>query len=234
MPNPIDQQIEAALNRQESAIEVTGLEYDWVTGYLDGSGVLQSDPTGGLDAGYMYVHRPDARANNVAVLIGDRMLRIRKQAGRRCIVGYNIAGQRVAYAPMVDQISAAANAAGYLAYSTTWAGSSPSIGNGTLLMTYFTDGADVRFGLTVVMGSTTNFGSGTYTFTLPYAIATSGAQAISGYVYDSSPGAYYVTTGSISSSTLTLITNSGALGRSSPITFASGDTIKIGGLYQIV
>ena len=232
--NPIDLSIEEALRRQESAVEVYGLEYDWVTGYLNSSGVLQSDPTSGLDAGYMYVHRPDARANNVRVLIGDRMLRIRKQAGRRCIVAYNFSGERVAYAPMVDQISAAANAAGYLAYSTTWAGSSPSIGNGTLLMTYFTDGVDVRFGLTVVMGSTTNFGSGTYTFTLPYAIATSGAQAISGYVYDSSPGAYYVTTGSISSSTLTLITNSGALGRSSPITFASGDTIKIGGLYQIV
>lgn len=57
----------------------------------------------------------------------------------------------------------------WTAFTPTWSGSTtnPVIGNGTLLGGYMVAGKWVRFWIHVTMGSTTTYGSGTYSLTLP-------------------------------------------------------------------
>lgn len=101
--NPIDAKIADALRRQESAVEVTGLENGWITGYYDKTtGTIATSTTTGLAAGYMWVHKDDVRANNVAVMIGDRMWLSYRMPGVRVWVGYVHTSQRIAYAPLID------------------------------------------------------------------------------------------------------------------------------------
>lgn len=63
----------------------------------------------------------------------------------------------------------------WTSYATTWGASTtnPTLGNGTLTMTYLLAGKLLigRFELTI--GSTTSVGSGIYTLTLPVSVASS-------------------------------------------------------------
>lgn len=57
-------------------------------------------------------------------------------------------------------------------YNMIWKGSitNPSIGNGTIASAYTVSGKTVKVSIYIAMGTTTTFGSGNYTFTLPYQI----------------------------------------------------------------
>ncbi|TIU88812.1 MAG: hypothetical protein E5W06_00135 [Mesorhizobium sp.] len=66
----------------------------------------------------------------------------------------------------------------------TWTGTTtnPSIGNGTLSGSYVKVGRLVHFDLLMQSGSTTTFGSGVWSFSLPFAAAsTAGAGVVSGF-----------------------------------------------------
>lgn len=61
-------------------------------------------------------------------------------------------------------------------YTVTWSATTtnPTIGNGTLLGRYMKIGRTVHGHIDLICGSTTTYGSGTYSFSLPAAAAASG------------------------------------------------------------
>ena len=65
-------------------------------------------------------------------------------------------------------------------YTPAWTGSTtnPVLGNGTLTGRYSKFGRDVRFHLNLICGSTTTYGSGIYSFSLPFTPASLGASMI--------------------------------------------------------
>lgn len=74
-------------------------------------------------------------------------------------------------------------------YTPTWTASStnPSIGNGTMFARYRIMGKTLMWRLTMIMGSTTTFGSGTWQWSLPSGAAvpsTSGGNGIGRYTAD--------------------------------------------------
>ena len=62
------------------------------------------------------------------------------------------------------------NTGAWTAYTPTWAssGTQPAIGNGSILGRYVQVGKTVTVMINLVMGTTTTFGTGTYTFTVPF------------------------------------------------------------------
>src|SRR5579864_7885838 len=64
----------------------------------------------------------------------------------------------------------------WASYTPSWTGSStnPSLGNGSLTGRYTQIGKVVLFSVVLTAGSTTTYGSGFWTFTLPIAVGTSG------------------------------------------------------------
>ena len=69
----------------------------------------------------------------------------------------------------------------WAAYTPTWgASTAPSLGNGTLTGTYMRIGKTVHFFINLTTGSTTTYGSGIYTLTLPVAAASTSNSMIRG------------------------------------------------------
>jgi hypothetical protein len=66
-----------------------------------------------------------------------------------------------------DNLNAIANL--WTTYTPTWgsSGTAPAIGNGTLAGRYAQSGKVVNYEVLMLAGSTTTFGTGTWTFTLP-------------------------------------------------------------------
>lgn len=65
-------------------------------------------------------------------------------------------------------------------YTPAWTGSTtnPVVNNGTLTGRYSKFGRDVRFHINLICGSTTTYGSGIYSFSLPFTPASLGASMI--------------------------------------------------------
>lgn len=80
----------------------------------------------------------------------------------------------------------------YRAYTPTWlaASSNPSLGDGDLLGQFLEDGDLVHCVIFLRTGSTTSFGSGNYSFTLPVAAVDSGASLLH-RSYGSQPGVLF-------------------------------------------
>lgn len=83
------------------------------------------------------------------------------------------------------------------AYTPTWAcasGTNPAIGNGTISARYTIIGKTVSVSLRLVAGSTTTFGTGPWTFSVPVAGRTSFQLSVGGSitVFDSSAGAAWI------------------------------------------
>lgn len=59
-------------------------------------------------------------------------------------------------------------------YTSAWTstGTAPAIGNGTISARYSITGNTVNVAITLVAGGTTTFGTGTYSFSLPFAVAS--------------------------------------------------------------
>lgn len=134
-------------------------------------------------------------------------------------------------------------------YTPTWtaATSNPSIGNGSLVGRYVKAGRLVIFEISLVGGSTTNWGSGAYALTLPFTSRSStNRQVMSGSAYDSSAGNSVQSIwpvagiiGMVSSTAMELATWPATAGNSYRVvnstnmfTFANGDRIDIGGAYE--
>ena len=121
----------------------------------------------------------------------------------------------------------------YASYTPTWAssGTAPVIGNGVFVAQWLQIGKLVHFFGTVTFGSSSTFGSGTYTFTLP--VTASVLNPAGGvFLFDSSASNYALATAFLTSSTAFQITYGatylGALthvGASAPWTWATSDQI---------
>lgn len=70
--------------------------------------------------------------------------------------------------------------AAWTSYTSTWqsTGTAPAIGNGTILARHMKLGRTVHTGIHWTAGSTSTYGTGNYTFTLPFTSASTGATTI--------------------------------------------------------
>jgi len=128
-------------------------------------------------------------------------------------------------------------------YTPTWTGATtnPVIGNGTIAGRYQVVGKQCHFRITITMGSTTTYGSGAYSVSLPIAPqASSSRQRIPVDLLDTSAGSALLGSALIFAGALTLWspgTTAGGFDRqttaSVPFAFATTDVITIAGSYEI-
>ncbi|TQS29124.1 hypothetical protein [Microbispora sp. KK1-11] len=133
--------------------------------------------------------------------------------------------------------------AGWTAYTPTWSTSNatqPSVGNGTLTGAYRAVGKTVFFRLRFQAGSTTTFGDGLWSFSLPVGYAPTAVQAAPGVAIGPSSARYpigcYLTSGNgvyrmpVNGSG-GIRTNLGAT-VDVPFEWGSGHQIIIAGVYE--
>lgn len=149
----------------------------------------------------------------------------------------NLADDVETYATSNDAALAPALAA-WTSYTPTWTGGSPTIGNGTLVGSYRTVGKTVQYRIELTAGSTTNYGSGTWLFTLPVAPTAPTESVVgSGMAYDTSGSArttlivrHSSTPGTVSfvrGDTGAQVTNA------APYAWATGDRVSVTGFYEV-
>lgn len=125
-------------------------------------------------------------------------------------------------------------------YVPTWAstGTQPALGNGTITGRYIQIGKLVYFTVTLTMGTTTTFGTGIYTFTLPVTANSSSPQYDLGLGHgrDASAAADYISAAIPASTTTvaleTFASPTGNWTNAVPVTWATSDTIVISGTYE--
>jgi len=122
-------------------------------------------------------------------------------------------------------------------FTPTWTASvNPAIGNGTLTGKYVQVGKTVHFAIEINMGSTTTYGTGSWNIGLPVtASGTSVRMAFPAIILDNSPAARTLGAGTINTTSDMVVIaegNTGILASTAPITWASGDTLRISGTYE--
>lgn len=151
------------------------------------------------------------------------------------------AGQALTAAQLNQQLRDNMNAIGtWTAYTPAWtATTNPAIGNGVIGGAYIKAGSTVLFRLRITPGSTTTFGSGGYTTSLPLALADSpvtfqGGLLVPGTGWHPLWGLCGVggTTMDLATTPATAGTFLRAVSSTVPVTFASGHSIAITGSYQ--
>lgn len=126
----------------------------------------------------------------------------------------------------------------WTSYTVTWGGTTtnPTLGNGTLTGRYLQAGKLVIYSIQLTIGSTTTFGSGTYTFTLPVAARSASPRLPIGDVacYDTSAAtARLGDCDTFSTTTVAAFTNDNVrVTNAAPFAWATGDTIAIQGMYE--
>lgn len=132
---------------------------------------------------------------------------------------------------------------GWTSYTPTWTGSTtnPTVGNGTLTGAYKrwdAVGHLIVFRIRLVMGSTTGYGSGQWSFALPASPVA--ATAVHGHALDVAPSnTRYALTGVASSTgggtVERVAVNGTTLGIAStvPMTWATGDVLTLGGTIEV-
>lgn len=123
-------------------------------------------------------------------------------------------------------------------YTPTWTGTSnPSIGNGVLTGRYLRLGKTIICTIVMQMGSTTTYGSGTWTITLPVASVWASQTDVSmgsAHLFDTSATARK--TGqvfNVGQSTVRIVTDSATLvGTAVPWTWATGDSLSLSLLFE--
>jgi hypothetical protein len=129
-------------------------------------------------------------------------------------------------------------------YTPTWTttGTPPSLGNGTLTGRYKAlDGTTLAISISLVLGTTTTVGTGQWAFALP-AGETSAArlQTMSAAVLDSGTAYFSATAWVAVSDTKILhlvVADAAGVRRAedgTPVTWATGDTIVINGIIEVV
>jgi hypothetical protein len=129
-------------------------------------------------------------------------------------------------------------------YTPAWTASTsnPTLGNGSIAGRYMRSGKSVFFAAEVITGSTTTYGSGNYSLSLPIAPrTTTPTQYVQSRVGDASSGqAYAGQSGALvdtPSPGAAPIQVQGAadldnVTPTSPITFATGDQLRLFGMYE--
>ena len=126
-------------------------------------------------------------------------------------------------------------------YSPTWgASTNPAIVNGTIAGSYLQIGKTIHFKVAITMGSSTTYGSGAYTITLPVAPVVQNALPFVGELYDSSANANYPLwwtmsgSGTVFCKTLPSTAGNGFVNVTStvPVTLATGDILIASGTYE--
>lgn len=64
----------------------------------------------------------------------------------------------------------------WIPYTPTWGGTGVSLGNGTLTAAYQLIDRTLRLRIVLIAGTTTNWGSGLFTFTLPPGLTSTGVE----------------------------------------------------------
>lgn len=127
-------------------------------------------------------------------------------------------------------------------FAWTGSGSNPAIGNGVITARYRRSGKCVYYSFRIAMGSTTTYGTGTYSFSLPVnssvrfyvgaAYLRDSSAAASGHA----PGVILVD-GAGSATTATVASSTGAgtgtvAGQTAPFTWANGDSLTASIIYE--
>jgi hypothetical protein len=135
-------------------------------------------------------------------------------------------------------LSTIAQSTAWTTFTPTWtgSGSNPAIGNGTLSGAYMKVGRTVHFRINIVPGSTTTFGSGTYTLSLPFTASTGFVQLTTGRGRKSGTSNYHFV-GTIASGATTIasfdqLNSNNDWTNTSPFTFANGDSFYCAGTYE--
>lgn len=123
-------------------------------------------------------------------------------------------------------------------YSPTWTASTPpAIGDGTIAGTYMRFGKMVYAHIKITAGSTTTFGAGEYTVSLPYT--ANGSTGVGAVLLTDDGVAWHAGVCRLSSTTTLKChfgaytnANGGAWNATFPQTFGSGDFIEISITYQ--
>lgn len=114
----------------------------------------------------------------------------------------------------------------------------PTIGDGTLTGRYRKlDDKTVALRISWFFGSTSNAGSGNYTFALPGGMTAQGAQSLAGFLLDTSTRIFNVTGYLNAGATGILIVsdtnNPGWVSHNAPMTWATGDHLVLSGVIEI-
>lgn len=130
-------------------------------------------------------------------------------------------------------------------FTPTWTASTadPTIGNGSLTGGYSLAGKRLWVWMRIVMGTTTSYGSGSYSLALPAGLTpVTGRWRLNGISRDESAPGFFEIVGvtSLTSGTLALLTpattagsNYRLVGPSTPFTFADADEIFISGELEV-
>jgi hypothetical protein len=154
-----------------------------------------------------------------------------------------VVGEVVTAAMMNEQIRDPVNdlLAPWTAYTPTWTAptTNPVLGNGTIIGKHRKIGRLVNFQIDLVMGSTTTYGSGAWSLTLPFAAAASSgsrigvAQALGGSRFGGqiviSPSATATSPFFPASSS---VSNLSSVAATTPFAWASGNELRITGCYE--
>jgi hypothetical protein len=152
-----------------------------------------------------------------------------------------VAGETVTAAEMNAEVRDAITTmeAAWTAYTPAWTGSTtnPVLNNGTLDARYNRVGKSIDLYIRIVMGSTTTYGTGSYSLALP---ATGNGTRWTFYAdfFDSSASTTYLATGLVlSTGTASLFTAAGggvvtAVTNIAPFTWAVGDQLVLNGRYE--
>lgn len=117
-------------------------------------------------------------------------------------------------------------------YTPTWAGASgnPSLGNGSIAGRYLRMGQLVTYVGSINMGSTTTYGSGIWTVTVPIAAAGGSAGLTVGeaWIYDASTGANQraAAVKFATAATIDFWSDGGAVTSAVPFAWASPDQLR--------
>jgi hypothetical protein len=121
-------------------------------------------------------------------------------------------------------------------YTPTWSGlgTPPALGNGTISGRYFQIGKLVFLSITLTTGSTSTYGSSSWTFSLPVTAATTHKFTGSALVTDTGTGWYACGCRIESSTTLSpyYAFNGNTMTSVHPHTWATGDVLEITIVYE--
>ena len=128
----------------------------------------------------------------------------------------------------------------WTAFTPVWsslAGTPPTTGNATLTARYkMLDSKTCLFYMTLIYGSTSAQGTGSWTFTLPVTAASNGEQLLTGHILDSGTDSK-LAVGRIASGGTTvyqIVPEGGnAVIAGSPMVWATGDRIDLSGIIEV-
>lgn len=130
----------------------------------------------------------------------------------------------------------------WTSYNPAWtgSGSNPAIGNGTIAGAYMRQGSLCWVKIKISAGSTTTYGSGFYSVSLPITPAAADS-AVPGIAYDTSASRRYrvnahIVAASASGDNMRIACDDGVsagAGPTAPFTWANGDYLILHGAYDV-